>query len=406
MKIKTLRGKQNAYDIFPDLEIFKDYVLKLDKNIRYDNKVIKKEIERLYFLIINEDGEISYSLMRGWLIKNYNFKTKKWLTIDYFIERGWFEDDAIIELDKRLAALKQRNPLCVEYWVNKGYTEKEGMKFISETQRKNSKLVKTYPGKSKKILREKGYSEEEITELCLTPANIKFWVKKGYSEEEAKKMVSENAKNASKNVNYSKILSNTKIEYWINKGYSEEEAIILRSERQSTFTLDKCIDKYGKEEGIKRFNERQLKWQKSLSDGGNLKIGYSKISQDLFYDLLESYNNEEKDKIFFATHNKEYVLEKENGGVWLYDFVDTINKKIIEFNGDMYHGNPNKFKAEDNPHPFRKNITAQEIWDKDKRKLDIAIKNGFEVLTIWDSEYRWGNKQEILDKCLVFLNKK
>jgi len=69
----------------------------------------------------------------------------------------------------------------------------------------------------------------------------------------------------------------------------------------------------------------------------------------------------------------------------------------------MYHGNPKKYKGGDNPHPFRKTITAQEMWDKDKRKYDIAIENGYEVLVVWDSEYRWGNKEEIINKCKKFL---
>ena len=45
------------------------------------------------------------------------------------------------------------------------------------------------------------------------------------------------------------------------------------------------------------------------------------------------------------------------------------------------------------------------MWDKDKKKLEIANDEGFDVLTIWDSEYRWGDKQEIVNKCLKFLNK-
>jgi hypothetical protein len=41
------------------------------------------------------------------------------------------------------------------------------------------------------------------------------------------------------------------------------------------------------------------------------------------------------------------------------------------------------------------------------RVLAKAIEEeGFEVLVIWDSEYRWGNKQEIINKCVAFLNKK
>ena len=40
------------------------------------------------------------------------------------------------------------------------------------------------------------------------------------------------------------------------------------------------------------------------------------------------------------------------------------------------------------------------------QEIKLAEKHGFEVMVIWDSEYRWGDKQEIINKCLVFLNKK
>lgn len=92
--------------------------------------------------------------------------------------------------------------------------------------------------------------------------------------------------------------------------------------------------------------------------------------------------------------------------IWLYDFADLKNKKIIEYNGDNYHANPKKYLSEDHPHPFRKKITAQEIWDKDRLKIKAANEKGFDVLTIWDSEYRWGNKQKVIGRCLDFLNKK
>ena len=47
------------------------------------------------------------------------------------------------------------------------------------------------------------------------------------------------------------------IKYWVNKGYSEDEAKQKVSERQRTFTLEKCIEKYGEVEGVKRFEKRQ-----------------------------------------------------------------------------------------------------------------------------------------------------
>lgn len=46
------------------------------------------------------------------------------------------------------------------------------------------------------------------------------------------------------------------VKYWVNKGYSEDEAKQKVSERQRTFTLEKCIEKYGEEEGTRRYIDR------------------------------------------------------------------------------------------------------------------------------------------------------
>jgi len=304
---------------------------------------------------------------------------------------------------------------CPEYWLLKGFTYQESLDKVKDIKKQVSEIsvgsVDYY-----RIVSD--LTDSQIKDLLSEYTNLskKYWINKGYSEEESVNIISElQRKNSNKGVELRKkfperytATTETQIGYWLKKGFSQEESLLKLNQRQSTFTLDKCIEKYGEEEGEKIFNERQLKWQKSLSSGGNLKMGYSKVSQDLFSKILESYTKEDKDNIFFATHNKEFVLEKDNGdsGIWLYDFVDTINKKIIEYNGDDYHGNPNKYKSDDNPHPFRKYVTAQDIWDKDKRKVDTAINNGFEVLTIWDSEYRWGDKKEIINKCINFINDK
>lgn len=195
----------------------------------------------------------------------------------------------------------------------------------------------------------------------------------------------------------------TRIEYYLEQGYSEGESEMLLKERQSTFSKEICIRKYGENKGLKVYTDRQEKWQKSLNENGNLKLGYSKISQDLFYKILEKYNIEDREEVYFATKNNEIRLKKHKGDVWLYDFCDKNRKKIIEYNGDEYHANPNLYEAADNPHPFRKYITAQEIWNKDKEKLRIAEVEGYEVLTIWDGDYR-SNKEKTLLECLKFLS--
>lgn len=53
-------------------------------------------------------------------------------------------------------------------------------------------------------------------------------------------------------------------EFWIAKGYTEAEAKILVSKSQSTFSLEKCIEKYGEIEGLERWKKRQEKWIKTL----------------------------------------------------------------------------------------------------------------------------------------------
>jgi len=281
---------------------------------------------------------------------------------------------------------------------------------------------------SKKYWLERGMRKELIEEhiKTLRPVNKEYWLKLGFSEEDAilqiegQKLVSlrgciarfgkeEGTKiwvNREQKRSEAGKKGSAGLEYWMNKGYSLDEAKIKRSQRQSTFSKEKCIERYGESEGLKVFTERQNKWSKSLTENGNMKMGYSKISQELFYNLIENYNINDRSSIYFATHNGEFKLNKNGSGIWLYDFADLNNNKIIEYNGDNYHGNPKKYLAEDYPHPFRKELTAKEIWDKDKLKTDVAIKNGFEVLTIWDSEYRWGNKVKLINKCLEFLNKK
>jgi hypothetical protein len=200
-----------------------------------------------------------------------------------------------------------------------------------------------------------------------------------------------------------KLHSKRSIEYWINKGYSFEQSKNKVSESQNTFGLVKCIEKHGEQEGKRIFTERQKKWQESLTKNGNMKMGYSKISQDLFYNILETYDIDSRINVKFATHNEEFKLNNPDGGIFIYDFTDIINKKIIEYNGDMFHANPKKYKETDTPHPYRKNKTSSEIWESDKNKLIEAKNNGYDVLVIWDSEYRWGNKERIIKKCINFL---
>jgi hypothetical protein len=68
---------------------------------------------------------------------------------------------------------------------------------------------------------------------------------------------------------------------------SYDLADYLLKERQAVGRLERFIERYGEEEGKKRWQDRQEKWLKS-----NKKINFSKISQDLFWDITNEIGTE------------------------------------------------------------------------------------------------------------------
>ena len=58
---------------------------------------------------------------------------------------------------------------------------------------------------------------------------------------------------------------NTRLDYWIEQTHGNiDHAKELLHQRQQTFSLKKCIEKHGAEEGYKIWKERQEKWQNTL----------------------------------------------------------------------------------------------------------------------------------------------
>jgi hypothetical protein len=328
---------------------------------------------------------------------NFNVEEEKLIITEYCencvpmykIAKQFNVDISVIKriLEEKKIKVINGSPFSFKYWVKRGFSQVEAKQKVKEFK----------------------------------PSHYEYWMKIGFTKNEAKEKILNHLMNnknsfiekygeekgtlkwSERKLNDGKYNSRRSIHYWIKRGFSQEEAKVKVSESQITFSKEICIKKYGKEKGLKMFSERQKKWSDSLINNGNLKMGYSKISQELFYKLLESYNFEDKKNIKFATHNGEYKLEKENGGYWFYDFTDLKNKKIIEYNGDMFHGNPKKYNKNESPHPFDKTILAEDMWKKDAKKNNVVKENGFDILIIWDSEYRWGNKEKVIKKCIKFL---
>lgn len=305
-----------------------------------------------------------------------------------FISEKYNVDNSVVvkRLKDNGVKIFKGSAFSVKYWIERGLSEEESKRKIKEMK---PNLIEYWLSR--------GFSFEESklkTELHLMNTERSFIIK--YGDEKGVKLFKE------KKVKEGKLHSPRSVEYWVNKGFSIEESKNKVSEGQNKFSLVKCVEKYGEEEGKKIFTERQKKWQESLYKNGNLKSGYSKVSQDLFFDLLKYYENvEELNYVMFAKKGGEFVLTSDDG-FYRYDFTDLLNKKIIEYNGDNYHANPDTFIITDTPNPFRKNVTSEDIWKKDDVKLKLANKHKFDVLVIWDSEYK-KDKEKVIKKCIKFL---
>jgi G:T-mismatch repair DNA endonuclease (very short patch repair protein) len=240
-----------------------------------------------------------------------------------------------------------------------------------------------------------------------TKGTLNYWIEK-YGEIEGQKKYTESLK---------KLHYGNSKESYIKK-YGEKEGSRLFKESRDNTSLSSFIKRHGEIEGNRKFNEfrervkknntlegyverygeieGKIKFEKWATTSSIGVTAYSKVSQELFVEIDVIGEN-----TYYATKNKEFGRYSPFG-YYFFDYVNTDRKKIIEFNGDIFHGNPIIFSKNDTPNPFDKKLTCEQMWKNDKKKIDFIIQEGFEVLTIWEKDYRL-DKNEIIEKCKKFL---
>ena len=288
---------------------------------------------------------------------------------------------------------RKNNYQCKEYYLKNNISEKEAENL------KNEKIKIAANKISKKVSGElNGMHHLKTTQEkrnSISPRNIAFYERKypELSHEEHLKLQQDFFnKNA---LAIKKAIKPTNIEYYLNQGYSYEDAYLKLKERQTTFSLQKCIDTYGEEIGHIKFAERQKKWLNSLyknfQNNGDGRSKQSKFAKELITNICKYFSIEIPKKEF-------YIYDKQNKRAYAYDFH--YNYHIIEFNGDYWHCNPKIY----NEHFYNKvkQLYAKDIWKYDKIKINLCHKYNIKTLTIWESEYN-ENKEATLQKCIDFM---
>ena len=239
----------------------------------------------------------------------------------------------------------------------------------------------------------------------LSPFSTKHKRYEGMNEEEKAAAVSNFASNISKNILPEN--SPLHIEFYLKQGMTKKEARKALSNRQSTFSLEKCIEKYGEEEGTKRWKKRQEKWQNTLKQKDLKELerinrakmafnGFSTISQELFLNLYEKVKDK-FDKIYFATldpqtktidnsgMSHEYLVITEDKRYYFLDFHIPEVNKTIEFDGWYWHHGKgaNKKRAA-------------------RRKKEL-VELGYDIYHVEEFDYR-EKPEETIQKCIDFIN--
>ncbi len=193
--------------------------------------------------------------------------------------------------------------------------------------------------------------------------------------------------------------------YYIDK-YGKERGIKKWNEYKESMnktSLKSFIKRYGAEKGNEKYNEYtkkisyinskdgyiekygesigKKKYQDLILKRNNFNDKYSKISQELFWSIYNHLTDQQKNDCYFAEKNKEYFVRDEEYIIFA-DFK--LNNIIIEFDGEYWH-------------------SLNETKKKDIIKNKIYEKKGYKLLRIPEKEYL-KNKENVVNKCLKFIN--
>jgi hypothetical protein len=314
--------------------------------------------------------------------------------------------------------------LKVEYWVNEMSfesaveTARKMRKFKDYFECDIDKLVSkgfnptnidiTLHGIQKQLLTFKFNKISELPYFEFSNRCINYWLFRGWSETEAKDKVhfyqSNNGKKRAEQMKelkesdpqkFKEQLSTT-VEFYLAKGMTQEDAEKALKDRQSTFSKKNLIEKYGEEVGLKKLDDRNTKWFKTLKENNDWdeltkkKVtssnGLGKASKEsltVFNPVYECLldNGFEKHDLYLGIEgsNEWFISTRDN--FYMYDFTIRSKKIIVEYNGTNYHP-----REGDTEWRSLVGVTYDEALKKDKSKIMLAKDQGFKVLEIWSDE--------------------
>ena len=181
-----------------------------------------------------------------------------------------------------------------------------------------------------------------------------------------------------------------------------------------TNTKEYFIEKYGIKKGNKKYVEVcskkshtieaiQQRYNCSAEEAIQIRSEYNTGSyvSDLELEFVRQLELELGETLDYSANNKQYCVYANNKP----NFYDIVHKgRAIEFNGDYWHCNPEKYSV--NYYHSQSNLIAEDIWQKDKEKIDALLnERGIPTLVVWESEFK-NNTKETIKRCIKWLKQK
>ena len=364
-----------------------------------------------------------------------NFSNRSYIE-DVFNTYSFSYDKIFKKPLKRILAFKQASNRSVKFWIERGWSQEESVQKVKDVQASIAKRIKekreldpVYDQKIKdnyfrtkerqiadgsydRISRSKGNGNDWSFYLDKINLSTGFF----YTEEESRAKVRDKQRKFFdkmwKSIRNKEgiYFCNTNVDYYLNKGFTYKESVEELKNRQATFSLDICIQKYGKDEGLKRFQKRQQIWQTTLmnkTDEEKAEIyqkklknfkRYSKVSANLFEKVKSRLESEGIFLTFHFGESEKFIWDKEQKRIFFYDlFIEEANL-LVEFNGSLFHPRPYLTESELQNFvcPISK-LNGVEILKKDTRKENLAISEGYEYLTVWENDH---DNEHLLYHCI------
>lgn len=249
--------------------------------------------------------------------------------------------------------------------------------------------------------------------------------KKKYNEFRLNCVVKEDIKNDN-NSKYNNRIHTTRADYYLDICDGDyKRAKEMLSERQNTSSKDKFIEKYGVDEGLKKYHKtnklksitlenfirlygdiegskrwenykNKLKYSRTkdfyidkYGDEG-IKIWEdiqkkkfhnfnfrSKISDEFCFKLFNLLKNVIKTKYYFSENEYMFFIHDEDYKIILPDFFIKEYNIIVEFYGDYWHRNPKTYKDE----------ISEKIRIKDYNRIKKLKDLNNHVIIVWESDY-------------------